>query len=581
MTDLSPASKAHIIDSLRTLAVPVVNLLPDPENARRGDVPAVQRSLNVFGQRKPIVVKQTGTDADGRPTGIIMAGNHTFAAALELGWTEIAAVFVDDDAATAKAYALADNRTGELATWDQEQLYASLRELSADAFDMDALGWSETDLATILSAPDPASPPEQEAVRPPEVVTPPAGDVRALALENDAVDAVVCDPPYELGFMGKHWDASGVAYDIETWRSCYRVLKPGGYLLAFGGTRTFHRMAVAIEDAGFEIRDSISWLYGSGFPKSLDVSKAIDKAAGHWRGKAGDVESANGSMSGPNYVRSEKGDPVTAAAAAWNGWGTALKPAHEPIVVARKPFDGTVAENVLAHGTGALNVDGCRVGSTVETWPASRSYAPGQIQPGGKGKTQATGDVPPGRWPSNVVLSHLSTPDGGDACADGCVDGCPVAELDAQSGVSDSRRALMRLGKTDTVAYGDYGEGESVRGYDDSGGASRFFPTFRYTAKAPTSERPNIDGVQHPTVKPVELMRWLVRLVTPYGGTVLDPFAGSGTTIEAALLEGFAAVAVERHAPYHALIQERIDRTGAAADRYRILRDDEPFTSEQ
>jgi site-specific DNA-methyltransferase (adenine-specific) len=185
-------------------------------------------------------------------------------------------------------------------------------------------------------------------------------------LDDNSVDAIVTDPPYGLSFMGKKWD-----YDVpseELWRQCFRVLKAGGHLLCFAGTRTQHRMAVRIEDAGFEIRDMIAWVYGSGFPKSLDVSKAIDKAAGHWRGKAGEVVSDNGAMSGGNYERTPKGDPITAAAVAWQGWGTALKPALEPITVARKPLIGTVAENALQHGTGAINVDGCRVG---ERWPAN------------------------------------------------------------------------------------------------------------------------------------------------------------------------------------------------------------------
>ena len=230
-------------------------------------------------------------------------------------------------------------------------------------------------------------------------------------LPDNSVDAVVTDPPYGLSFMGKKWD-----YDVpsvEVWAECLRVLKPGGHLLAFAGTRTQHRMAVRIEDAGFEIRDMIAWVYGSGFPKSLDVSKAIDKAAGAEREVVADNPNnrpncagrQTRAMSAPITVQPITA-PATEAARQWQGWGTALKPALEPITVARKPLIGTVAENVLQHGTGALNVDGCRVGDTVETWPTSRSYAPGQIEPGGKGNTQATGAVPPGRWPANLILSY-------------------------------------------------------------------------------------------------------------------------------------------------------------------------------
>ncbi len=185
------------------------------------------------------------------------------------------------------------------------------------------------------------------------------------SMPNDSVDAIVCDPPYELGFMGKRWDASGIAFDVAMWAEALRVLKPGGHLVAFGGTRTYHRMACAIEDAGWEVRDCLAWMYGSGFPKSLDVAKQLDKNAGHWRGRAGAVASDNAAMGGPNYARTEKGGPITAAAAAAAGYGTALKPAFEPAILARKPLDGTVSANWMEHGTGAINIDGCRIGDEV------------------------------------------------------------------------------------------------------------------------------------------------------------------------------------------------------------------------
>jgi hypothetical protein len=239
------------------------------------------------------------------------------------------------------------------------------------------------------------------------------GDCREViaSLADECLSSVVTDPPYGLAFMGKRWDYDVPA--VEVWQECLRVLKPGGHLLAFAGTRTQHRMAVRIEDAGFEIRDMIAWVYGSGFPKSLDVSKAIDKAAGAEREKewkrytpktmAGAYDQRpwldEARANGGRMVAT--GDPATDAARQWSGWGTALKPALEPITVARKPLIGTVAENVLAHGTGAINVDGCRVGTTVETWPASRSFAPG-ISSGytnglAKGGTQQTGAAPAGR----------------------------------------------------------------------------------------------------------------------------------------------------------------------------------------
>lgn len=351
-------------------------------------------------------------------------------------------------------------------------------------------------------------------------------------LPDESVDAVVTDPPYELGFMGRAWDASGIAYNVEIWKQCARVLKPGGHLLVFGGTRTYHRMACAIEDAGLELRDSISWLYGSGFPKSLDVSKAIDKAAG-----------------------------ATDDAKRWQGWGTALKPAHEPIVVARKPLAGTVAANVLTHGTGALNIDGCRVAATGN-----------EVYGDGLHGSRAVGTTDTGRWPTNVVMSHPPLLDDtgavvGDACADGCVEGCPVAELDQQSGVLKAGAfPATRGADRDRTAYGEFaGQSNLESRRMNSGGASRFFPVFRYQAKAPASERPKVDGIAHPTVKPLDLMRWLVRLVTPPGGVVLDPFAGSGTTAEACITEGARCITIEREAQYVPLVQARIDRARRTA----------------
>jgi site-specific DNA-methyltransferase (adenine-specific) len=309
-----------------------------------------------------------------------------------------------------------------------------------------------------------------------------------------SVDAVVTDPPYELGFMGKGWDRSGIAFDPDTWRACLRVLKPGGHLLAFGATRTYHRIAVAIEDAGFDVRDTLAWLYGSGFPKSLNLH--------------GDRE----------------------------GWGTALKPAFEPVIVARKPLVGTVAANVSAHGTGALNIDGCRIGTTKDV-PASVSRTDGAVY----GKyARETGDESGhnpniGRWPANVLLDEEA-----------------AAALDAQTGV-------LAAGNRPKVRSGIGFTGGSVGGeYDgarmDSGGASRFF----YVAKAAQHERPKVGGKGHATVKPVALMRWLVRLITPPYGIVLDPFAGTGTTAEAAIIEGHRCVLIEAEADHLPLIQARL-----------------------
>lgn len=314
---------------------------------------------------------------------------------------------------------------------------------------------------------------------------------------------------------------------VTLWaRECLRVLKPGGHLLAFGGSRTWHRLAVGIEDAGFELRDSIAWLYGSGFPKSLDVSKAIDKAAGAERAvvgtaKGGAALNIGGDNPRPWHQRqAERGGeydvtaPATPDAERWQGWGTALKPAFEPIVVARKPLTGTVAESVLKHGTGALNIDATRVAhASAADLATSLGKNPGRADTVssdvyGEGRPQQSVNVD-GRHPMNVVLD--------DVTAD---------ELDRQN---PERPA-------------------------------RYFPTFLYEAKAPTSERPRAGEVAHPTVKPLDLMRWLVRLVTPPGGIVLDPFAGSGTTGEACAIEGFEALLMERAPEYVPLIVNRLSK---------------------
>lgn len=315
-------------------------------------------------------------------------------------------------------------------------------------------------------------------------------------LDDNSVDAIVTDPPYGLAFMGKKWD-----YDVpseELWRQCFRVLKAGGHMLCFAGTRTQHRMAVRIEDAGFEIRDMIAWVYGSGFPKSLDVSKAIDKAAGVEREVVGKATCRRDD--GSVYAVGHSGnitsnEPLTAAAAAWQGWGTALKPALEPITVARKPLIGTVAENVLQHGTGAINVDGCRVGE---------------------------------RWPANFI--H-----------DGSEEVVALFPYSKSVGGDGYKNSMFAGGKK----TGGHGLG-------DAGSAARFF----YCAKA--SKRDRDEGNNHPTVKPTDLMRYLCRLVTPPDGIVLDPFMGSGSTGKAAVLEGFRFIGIEREEEYCEIAKARI-----------------------
>jgi site-specific DNA-methyltransferase (adenine-specific) len=379
-------------------------------------------------------------------------------------------------------------------------------------------------------------------------------------LPDCSVDAVVTDPPYGLSFMGKKWD-----YDVPSvaiWAECLRVLKPGGHLLAFAGTRTQHRMAVRIEDAGFEIRDMIAWVYGSGFPKSLDVSKAIDKAAGAERevtgsklGQAGYSMADNGRT---NAVYGNLHDPnaecaitapATPEAQQWAGWGTALKPALEPITMARKPLAGTVAANVLEHGTGALNVDGCRVGAEARPVMVRTETVVSATSMSGQstGATSSGELTTSGRWPSNLihdgsdeVVGLFPSPHGAGYATDG--KHCPGKQ---PSGASHGG------------IYGDYNPTATHR-FGDTGSAARFF----YTAKASKDDRD--DGNTHPTVKPTDLMRHLCRLVTPPGGVVLDPFMGSGSTGKAAMLEGFGFIGIERELAYHAIAERRIRQAGAA-----------------
>lgn len=396
-------------------------------------------------------------------------------------------------------------------------------------------------------------------------------------------DAVVTDPPYELGFMGKAWDSSGVAFQAETWAAMLRVLKPGAHLVAFGGSRTFHRIAVAIEDAGFEVRDTLCWLYGTGFPKSLNVGKALDAAAGVERvvtRRARVQDNARPDhidMDPRSSVDRERRDlPATDAARQWEGWGTALKPGWEPIILARKPLDGTVAENVQRWGTGALNVDGCRI-ETTENLNGGAYASQGTTRDDGWGMERGGAGKyvqPAGRWPPNV-----------------CLDEEAAALLDAQSGIGTSRKGKPRVSSAPGNGWGMTKTGAE---YDDSGGASRFF----YCPKASRAERDagceslrersggEILGREegsagmsspragagrsgrrnhHPTVKPIALMRWLVRLVTPPGGAVLDPFSGSGSTGVAVLEEGFSFCGVEQDAEYLEIARCRLER--AARER--------------
>lgn len=410
-------------------------------------------------------------------------------------------------------------------------------------------------------------------------------------IPDASVDSVVCDPPYHLtsivkrfgaenaapaksgktgaykrasaGFMGKQWDGGDIAFRVDLWAQVLRVLKPGGHVVAFSGTRTYHRMACAIEDAAFEIRDQIGWAYGSGFPKSHDIAKAIVNRLGYEREKvrvdASDVRNPKATGAGRDgvdgasrpwiekalargYHEKDSNKPASEQGADWAGWGTALKPAWEPIVVARKQLIGTVAENVLKHGTGALNIDGCRVGTAGATSKSASKSA--TVSVGAHLNAKAGEPIDAGRWPANIV--H----DGSDEVISA------FPESESTRGVVTSKPGAVSVNGAGLPSH------SGLYGFDDSGSAARFF----YSAKADADDR---IGSKHPTVKPVDLMQWLVRLVTPKGGLVLDPFAGTGTTGEAAFREGMRAVLIEREEEYQNDIRRRMKLCLAGPDEKR------------
>jgi site-specific DNA-methyltransferase (adenine-specific) len=442
---------------------------------------------------------------------------------------------------------------------------------------------------------------------------------RLRELPDESVDAVVTDPPYGLsntdpahvsdalvrwvsgerdfipegkGFMGKAWDA--FVPPPAVWDECLRVLKPGGHVLAFAGSRTFDLMALSIRLAGFEIRDSVAWLYGSGFPKSLDVSKAIDKAAGVEREvltetvsdifgereeqkKKLDIASTHDRIAMGNGWRGEVIETIatTPEAQKWQGWGTALKPAFEPVVVARKPLGGrTVAENVLLHGTGGLNIDGTRIGTEQIVSRGGRSSSVvGDEREGASlgmyGAHPPLNTIHSGRWPSNVMLDEFTA---------GLVD----EQSGDRPGMATQNSSTINIYGGNSFHASKTQMPEVRQGYNDTGGASRFF----YVAKAskrdrnegldelPVQSSSNYGSIQerssnppkqnfHPTVKPTDLMRQLVRLVTPPGGVVLDPFTGSGSTGKAAILEGFEFIGVELTDEYLPIIEGRLSHAVA------------------
>lgn len=339
-------------------------------------------------------------------------------------------------------------------------------------------------------------------------------------LADNSVDAIITDPPYDIGFMGKGWDKKSLITNVDFWKECLRVLKSGGHLLAFGHSRTSHRMVSAVEDAGFEIRDTIMWIYGSGFPKSHNVGKAVDKKLG------------NGNSE-------------------WEGWGSALKPAHEPVVLARKPLEGTMADNVLKHGVGALNIDATRIGHNEDFSDIKgRSVIINSGCPEGhseesesflkaKEKLQTLG-----RWAANVILDEEA-----------------AKVLDEQapnkgSLFSAKRKKETTGGSGDSWTNGGKDVGEENGFYDLPSGASKFF----YCAKVSKKERnAGVSKNHHPTVKPVALMEYLIKLVTRDGQTVLDPFMGSGSTGIASKKLNRNFIGCEKEKEYYEIAKARIE----------------------
>ena len=538
--------------------VDIDTLVPWPGNPRVNDeaVDALASTIDALGWGAVILARLDNNE--------VIAGHTRLKAAKKLGLKEVPVRYLDVDEVTAHAMALADNKLGEIASWS-DGLADVLRELGDAGVDLDGLGWDLDELETLF--PDPgAGDGDGEGPKPELLIVPGNADLHLgdciaymNSLPENSIDAIVCDPPYGLspdgrartwddlailrakglkikgGFMGAEWDAGvpGV-----TWaKACLRVLKPGGHMVAFASTRTMHRLASAVEDAGFEIRDMLDWCYWSGFPKSLDVSKAIDSAAGAERKVVGHRKETGPDFSDPQFV--EQGSmmktstvaprvaipitaPATPDAIKWDGWGTGIKPSKEPAVLARKPLsEKTVAANVLKWGTGALNIDACRFRPGDPMWPGPNEeladFDRGPAKPGANGTMGAFkggGSFTAGdRFPANLLYCPKASRAEREA-------GCEALEPGGAKGVGALRD-------------GDRSEGE-IRNY-------------------------------HPTVKPIGIMRYLCRLVTPPGGVILDPFMGSGTTGCAAIPQGFDFKGAEMDKGHVAICEQRIAYWATAA----------------
>jgi len=491
MTDKSTTDSDKVGEFVR-----INKLHPHAKNPRHNDhaVTAIANSIKRFGFTSPIVANKDHT---------ILAGHTRWKAAKQIGLETVPVVYVDLSPVDAELLMIADNKLGEKADWNTDQLSDLLTGLREKGEDLEILGFDDEELGDLLADLDDDSDPFGDG----ETTEDQGFDEissdldftllkgncldKLKELPDNSIDAIVTDPPYELGFMGKSWDATGIAYSVELWSECLRVLKHGGHLVAFSGSRTVFPMGVAIAESGFEVRDMISWIYTSGFPKSLDIYKHTDKDE-------------------------------------HKGWGTALKPAQEPAVLARKPIDpdcSSIAENVLKWGTGAINIDAgrfaygddCHFGDSEKPqWEVGSNRGNKGFKLSNGIRTQPPSEI--GRWPANVYqckkpqrsekeqgLDHLAGKTGAEA----------THRKEGSAGLNNPRAGAGRTA-------------EEVKNF-------------------------------HPTVKPIKLMRWLCRLLTPKGGTVLDPFLGSGTTAVSAILEGFNAVGCEMTDDYYPIIQGRVN----------------------
>mgnify|MGYP003147989565 CR=1 FL=1 len=535
---------------------PIEDLKEWDNNPRHNDhaVDEVAKSIKRFGFASPIIARSEDK--------MVIAGHTRLAAARKIGLDKVPVRFVDLDPTEAQLLALADNKIGEIAEWDQDLLSEVLTDLKDE--DLSGIGFSDAELQELI---------EEAQLEPLDNVIEgdlddedwdqmPAESVKIAraggvyqiggqqvacgdcveimrSLPDNSIDSIVTDPPYGIGFMGKGWDHS---VPSEQWaRECLRVLKDGGHLICFAATRTVHRLTVAVEDAGFEIRDQLGWCYYSGFPKSMDISKQLDKMAGaehevvgYYKGAVPKEGTFNASFENGSNVPITK--PSTKEAQYWQGWGTALKPAYEPCVLARKPIaEKNVASQVLKTGTGAINIDACRFGYGDPCWigpqdkykdgaglvsPKSISFQGGQD--GSLNVSMSTAhDL--GRWPANLYQ-------------------CPKP--------SRSEREEGLTGLEGKAGF------EAVNRKE--GSSSLLSP--RAGAGRTAGEVKNF----HPTVKPVNLMRWLIRLVTPVNGLVLEPFLGSGTTGVASSLEGFRSIGIEREPDYADICLQRIKNAEGA-----------------